>query len=46
MLTDASGRVSGESNVGFEGVVWVEGAEEVAVKVFVGGWIIFVVVVG
>ena len=43
MLTDASGGVGGESDVGFEGVVWVEGAEEVAVKVFVGGWIFTVV---
>jgi len=32
--------VGGESNVGFEGVVWVEGAEEVAVEVFVGGVVV------
>lgn len=46
VLTYASGGVGGESDVGFEGVVWVEGAEEVAVKVFVGGWIFTVVTFG
>ena len=45
MLTYASSRVGGEPDVGFERVVWIEGAEEVAVKVFVGGGI-FIIVVG
>jgi hypothetical protein len=46
VLSDASGGVGGESNVGFERVVWVEGAEEVAVEVFGGCWIFIVVFVG
>ena len=45
VLSYASGGVGGEPDVGFEGMVWVEGAEEVAVKVFGGGWIFFIVVV-
>jgi hypothetical protein len=42
VLTYASGRVGGESDVGFERMVWIEGAEEVAVKVFGGCWILVV----
>lgn len=50
MLSKPAGWVGGESDVGFEGVVGVEGAEEVAVVVF-GGFVffvcdLFVVVVG
>ena len=45
MLTYTSGRIGGEPDVGFERMVWIEGAEEVTVKVFVGGWI-FIIVVG
>ena len=37
MLADASLGMGGETDVGFEGMVEVEGAEEVAMVVFGGG---------
>ena len=40
MLSYPSLGVGGEANVGFEGVVRIEGAEEIAVEVLVGGIVV------